>query len=129
MIDLCRETFGALYADPRPLSGTAAVTNLLMTLSEPGQRIMLQTPASGGHPSMGPISRRLGLEVIDLPYDLARFQLDGSDAAFSQRPPDFVLIAPSDVLYPIALVGRPSSDQKAYFAGLLFSLDDLGSSL
>ena len=60
-VDLCRKSFGAGYADPRPLSGTSAVTNLLMTLSEPGQRVLLQTSASGGHPSMTPICRRLGL--------------------------------------------------------------------
>lgn len=111
VIDLCRETFDAVYADPRPLSGTAAVTNLLMTLTEPGQRIMLQTPASGGHPSMGPICRRLGLEIVDLPYDLARLQLDGSSSAFDERPPDFVLICPSDVIYPMDIASLPLGDQ------------------
>jgi glycine/serine hydroxymethyltransferase len=111
VIDLCREAFHAVYADPRPLSGTAAVTNLLMTLSEPGQRIMLQTPASGGHPSMGPICKRLGLEVVDLPYNLARFQLDGSGAAFSEPPPDFVLICPSDVIYPMDIASLPLGDE------------------
>lgn len=110
VVDLCRETFGAVYADPRPLSGTGAITNLLMTLSEPGQRIMLQTPASGGHPSMGPICRRLGLEIVDLPYDFMRFQLDGSSPAYLGRPPDFVLIAPSDVLYPMEISALPLND-------------------
>jgi glycine/serine hydroxymethyltransferase len=107
VIDLCRHSFGAVYADPRPLSGTAAVTNLLMTLSEPGQRIMLQTPASGGHPSMGPVGARLGLEVVDLPYDFGRFQPDGSDPAFGGPPPDFVLLAPSDVIYPVDIASLP----------------------
>jgi glycine hydroxymethyltransferase len=111
VIDLCRQAFDAVYADPRPLSGTAAVTNLLMTLSEPGQRIMLQTPASGGHPSMGPICKRLGLRVVDLPYNLARFQLDGCGAAFSEWPPDFVLICPSDVIYPMDIASLPLSDE------------------
>jgi glycine hydroxymethyltransferase len=101
-IDLCRETFGALYADPRPLSGTGAMTNLLMTLSEPGQRVLLQTNASGGHASMTPICRRLGLEIVDLPYDFARFQFDERavrDTA-SAEPIDFVIVAPSEILYP-----------------------------
>jgi glycine hydroxymethyltransferase len=110
VIELCRDSFGARYADPRPLSGTGAVTNLLMTLSEPGQRIMLQTPATGGHPSMGPICARLGLEVVDLPYDLTRFQLDGCDPAFSGRPPDFVLLAPSDIIYPMDIAALPLGD-------------------
>jgi glycine hydroxymethyltransferase len=98
-IDLCRETFGALYADPRPLSGTNAVTSLLMTLSEPGQRVLLQTPASGGHPSMVPICRRLGLEIVDLPYDYDRFQIDERACRELGDAVDFVLVAPSDILY------------------------------
>lgn len=98
-IDLCRETFGATYADPRPLSGTSAVTSLLMTLSEPGQRVLLQTPASGGHPSMVPICRRLGLEIIDLPYDYDRFQIDEQACRDLADAADFVLVAPSDILY------------------------------
>lgn len=110
VIDLCGEIFGAAYADPRPLSGTAAVTNLLMTLSEPGQRIMLQTPASGGHPSMGPVCRRLGLEVIDLPYDYERFQPAASASDASGDPVDFVLLAPSDVLYAPDIASLRFSD-------------------
>jgi len=100
-IDLCRESFGARYADPRPLSGTGAVTNLLMTLSEPGQRVLLQTSASGGHASMTPICRRLGLDVVDLPYDYERFQIDAPACrAIADDSVDFVLFAPSDILYP-----------------------------
>ncbi len=100
-IDLCRTSFGARYADPRPLSGTGAVTNLLMTLSKPGQRILLQTTASGGHASMGPICMRLGLEIVDLPYDFERFNIDADGCRdIAADPVDFVLFAPSDILYP-----------------------------
>ncbi|HYI98795.1 MAG TPA: hypothetical protein VEX36_03825 [Thermoleophilaceae bacterium] len=99
-IDLCRELYGAGYADPRPLSGTGAVTNLLMTLSEPGQRVLLQGSASGGHASMTPICRRLGLEIVDLPYDYERFQVDTHGCrALAGESIDFVLLAPSDILY------------------------------
>jgi glycine hydroxymethyltransferase len=101
-IDLCRDVFGADYADPRPLSGTSAVTSLLMTLSEPGQRIMLQTSASGGHASMAPICRRLGLEIIDVPYDFDRLDID-VDACrqlVATTEIDFVLFSPSDLIYP-----------------------------
>ncbi len=104
-IDLCREIYGISYADPRPLSGTGAVTSLLMTLSEPGQRVMLQSSASGGHASMAPICRRLGLEVVELPYDFDRFDLDGVACRrrADQAHIDFVLFAPSDLIYPPAL--------------------------
>jgi glycine/serine hydroxymethyltransferase len=111
VIDLCREIFGAAYADPRPLSGTAAATNLLMTLSEPGQRIMLQTPASGGHPSMGPICKRLGLDVVDMPYDYERFQPTKSQPDDGGSPVDFVLCAPSDIIYPPDLTSLGVSDE------------------
>ncbi|HEX5309382.1 MAG TPA: hypothetical protein VFW38_09930 [Solirubrobacteraceae bacterium] len=99
-IDICKESFGASYADPRPLSGTGAVTNLLMTLSEPGQRVLLQTSESGGHASMAPICKRLGLEVLDLPYDYEQFNVDVSACRDIACQPDFVLFAPSDILYP-----------------------------
>jgi glycine hydroxymethyltransferase len=102
-IDLCRTAYGAVYADPRPHSGTTAVTSCLMTLSQPGQRVLLQTVTSGGHASMDPICRRLGLEVVDLPYDFERLEPDYDamrDMDLSRI--DFVLYAPSDVLYPAA---------------------------
>jgi glycine/serine hydroxymethyltransferase len=98
-----------------------------MTLSEPGQWILLQTPASGGHPSMGPICRRLGLEVVDLPYDLARFQLDGSGRAFSEGAADFVLIAPSDVLYPMDIAALPLDDQTIVIHDATQTLGLIGS--
>jgi glycine hydroxymethyltransferase len=100
-IELCGDVFGAFYADPRPLSGTSAITNLLMTLSKPGQRVLLQTSASGGHSSMAHICRRLGLEILDLPYDYARFQVDVERAQELVRKEtvEFVLLAPADILY------------------------------
>jgi glycine hydroxymethyltransferase len=119
-IDLCRAQFGAAYADPRPLSGTGAVTTLLMTLSQPGQRILLQTQDSGGHSSMGPICRRLGLEVLDVPYDYDRLDID-VDACrrlSEERHFDFVLFAPSDLIYPPRLeaCGFPGSTTVIYDA-------------
>lgn len=119
-IDLCRDLFGARYADPRPLSGTSAVTNLLMTFSEPGQRIMLQQGASGCHASMEPICRRLGLEIVDIPYDYERFQIDvdACRETAASASPDFVLLAPSDILYPPPLesLGFPESTTVIYDA-------------
>lgn len=119
-VDLCRDLYAARYADPRPLSGTAAVTNLLMTLSNPGQRIMLQTFESGCHASMEPICQRLGLEIVDLPYDFERFQFDAEACAAMVRsePVDFVLIAPSDILYapPLEALGFAESTTVIYDA-------------
>lgn len=119
-IDLCRELYGARYADPRPLSGTSAVTNLLMTFSEPGQKIMLQQHESGCHASMAPICKRLGLEIVDIPYDFERLQFDADACreAAASASPDFVLLAPSDILYPPPLesMGFPDSTIVIYDA-------------
>jgi glycine hydroxymethyltransferase len=118
-IELCSELFGVRYADPRPLSGTGAVTNLLMTLSEPGQRILLQGSTSGGHASMAPICRRLGLEIVDMPYDYESFQLDvAACREVTAQGVDFVLFAPSDILYapPLEALGLPDETTVVYDA-------------
>jgi glycine hydroxymethyltransferase len=119
-IDLCRDLFGAHYADPRPLSGTSAVTNLLMTLSEPGQTIMLQEHESGCHASMEPICRRLGLSIVEIPYDYEHLQFDADSCReiAGEVSPDFVLIAPSDIIYPPPLesLGFPDSTIVIYDA-------------
>lgn len=68
-IELCRTLYSASYADPRPSTGVGPVTNLPMTLTNAGQRIVLQTSDSGGHASTAHICRRLGREMIELPFD------------------------------------------------------------
>jgi glycine hydroxymethyltransferase len=102
IIDLCRTLYGASYADPRPSTGVGAVTNLLMTLTKAGQRIVLQSPDAGGHASMGHICRRLGLETIELPFDYERMDIavDQTNAVLAHSGAAFLLLAPSDILYP-----------------------------
>lgn len=104
VVDLCSQLFQSTYADPRPPTGTSAVTALLMTLSEAGQTVAVQTAASGGHPSMGPVCRRLGLNVVDVPYDFDRFNFDfaGLSRLSREHQFDFILLAPSDIIYPPA---------------------------
>lgn len=79
IIDLCQTLYGACYADPRPSTGVGAVTNLLMTLTKAGQRVILQSPDAGGHASMGHICHRLGLETIELPFDYDRMDIAIAD--------------------------------------------------
>jgi len=101
IIDLCRGLFGATYSDPRPTTGLGAVTNLLMTISSPGQKILLQTSESGGHASMLSVCRRLSLEVIELPYDFLRFNISTrkTQELVRENNIDFILYAPSDIIY------------------------------
>jgi glycine hydroxymethyltransferase len=91
-----------------------------MTFSEPGQTIMLQQNESGCHASMEPICRRLGLEIIDIPYDFERlqFDVDACRQLAASASPDFVLLAPSDILYPppLELMGFPESTIVIYDA-------------
>lgn len=112
VIDLAREIFGAEYADPRPLSGTHAVTALLMTVTQPGQTVLLQGSSSGGHASMLPICQRLGLKVVDLPYDFERLQIDhGRLDDIDLDAIDLVLVSPSDLLYAPDLNGLVLPDR------------------
>jgi glycine hydroxymethyltransferase len=49
---------------------------------------------------MPPICRRLGLEIVDLPYDYERFQIDAQACReLVDDEIDFVLFAPSEILY------------------------------
>lgn len=53
---------------------------------------------------MKPICSRLGLEIVDLPYDYERFQIDVPAAReIADGSIDFVLFAPSDLIYAPAL--------------------------
>lgn len=105
VIDLCRTLYGAAYADPRPSTGVGAVTNLLMTLTKAGQRIVLQSADAGGHASMAHICRRLGLEAIELPFDYDRMDVavEQTSELLEQSGAEFMLLAPSDILYAPSL--------------------------
>ena len=99
-IDLCREVFGACYADPRPLSGTSAVTNLLTALSEPGQKVLLQTSASGA-------THRCGLSAV---ASASRSSTSPTIMSASRSTPKPAESRPSgDRLRPLRALGHPLS--------------------
>jgi glycine hydroxymethyltransferase len=102
ILDLCERLYGSAYADPRPSTGVGAVTNLMMTLSQQGQKVVLQGADAGGHPSMGHICTRLGLETIELPYDYDALEMSPTETSevVHQCGADFLFLAPSDILYP-----------------------------
>jgi len=99
---LCRYLYGSSFADPRPLSGMNAVALLLMSLTEPGDRIMLLSPDAGGHASIPGICRRLGLISADIPFDYEEFTVASVQAneQIENWRPRLVLLAPSDILRP-----------------------------
>ncbi|PZT51909.1 hydoxy methyltransferase [Paenibacillus silvae] len=96
----CSKLFSAKYADARTLSGMNCVTSLLMSLTNIGDKIMLSTGSSGGHPSMEYVCKRLGLEIIDMPYNYEEFDLDYERIydVLVEEDIKYLLYAPSDII-------------------------------
>ncbi|MCP1134263.1 hypothetical protein NKT34_13245 [Paenibacillus polysaccharolyticus] len=96
----CLKLFSAKYADARTLSGMNCVTSLLMSITNIGDKIMLSTSSSGGHPSMEHVCKRLGLEIIDMPYNYEEFDLDYEKIYETLVEEDikYLLYAPSDII-------------------------------
>lgn len=101
--DVCKELFDTKYTDARTLSGMNCITTLLMSLTHNGDKIAILSSASGGHPSILPVCERLGLHVIELPYDYINFDLKYEEANYiieTEKIP-YILLAPSDIIKPM----------------------------
>ncbi|GBU11340.1 serine hydroxymethyltransferase [Erysipelotrichaceae bacterium] len=96
----CSKIFGSQYADARTLTGMNCVTTLLMSITENNDKIMLQTSQSGGHPSMKWVCERLGLKIIDMPYDYQNRNIDYDKVyeILKKENIKFILYAPSDII-------------------------------
>lgn len=70
LTELCEELFHCSYADGRTLTGVNTISTLLMSLFEIGDSIYITSPEYGGHSSMPKICKRLGIHVIEMPYDI-----------------------------------------------------------
>lgn len=70
LTELCKELFHCTYADGRTLTGVNTISTLLMSLFEIGDTLYITSPEYGGHSSMPKICNRLGIHVIEMPYDL-----------------------------------------------------------
>lgn len=103
--DECAILFGSKFADPRPLSGMNCLTTILMTLTKVGDSIAILPMNWGGHQSVRPICERLGLDVVDLPYEPAFFDIDYDRAnqMIDEHNVEFILLAPSDIINPFAV--------------------------
>ena len=98
----CKQLFGSLYSDARTLSGMNCITAILMALTESNEKIAILQSEWGGHPSVNPICHRLGLDIYDLPYDIDNYDLDYDrvNRIIAQEGIDYILLAPSDIIYP-----------------------------
>jgi len=98
--NVCKNLFGAYYADARPLSGMNAAITVLMSLTEPGEKVLLLSPDAGGHDSFPEICRRLSLSVDMLPfdYDSIMYNVSEINHLLDKNNYSAVIIPPSDLI-------------------------------
>ncbi|MEI5995592.1 hypothetical protein [Candidatus Enterococcus mansonii] len=98
----CAKLFDCNYADARTLTGMNCITSLLMSITKAGDKIMVSDSECGGHQSMKVVCKRLGLQIIDMPYDYNHFDMDYENVYSVLKKDDinFFLYAPSDIINP-----------------------------
>jgi glycine/serine hydroxymethyltransferase len=108
----CHTLFKSKYADVRTLTGMNCLAVILMSISNPGDNIMILGSAYGGHASVKGICERLSLNVFEAPYVLENYDLDydAVNAMIREHGIKFVLPAPSDILFPLDLTKITSPD-------------------
>ena len=91
---------GAADASLRLLSGLHAHTVLFMSVSRPGQRVLLLPVEAGGHLSGRQVLERLGLEVVDMVVDEEgqRVDVERTLERCDGSPVDFVFVDRSEGL-------------------------------
>jgi glycine/serine hydroxymethyltransferase len=106
MLDLqCNKIFKSRFTDARTLTGMNCLTTILMSISKPGDNIMILGSNYGGHASVKGICERLSLRVYEAPYDLESYDFDYAemDRIINANNIQFILLAPSDILFPFDL--------------------------
>jgi glycine/serine hydroxymethyltransferase len=106
MIDKqCNRLFHSKFADVRTLTGMNCLTTILMSISQPGDSIMILSADYGGHASVKGICERLSLKIFDAPYILDDYDFDYEimNKIIEREKIKFVLFAPSDILFPMEL--------------------------
>lgn len=104
--DLCNQLYDAQYADARTLTGMNSITTLLMSLTNIGDKIAVSSVDCGGHASIPDICMRLGLKLLELPYDYENldFDYDGINQLIDiNKDIKLILICISDVVNPFDL--------------------------
>lgn len=99
---LGKELFGAGYFDFRPLSGSNAIAIILHSLTDAGNKIMRLSDTDGGHFATLPLAKRLGLKLIDFPYDKNELQIDVDRTIrlVEKEKPSLLIADASHVLFP-----------------------------
>lgn len=108
----CERIFCAKYSDPRPFTGMNCIDMVLKTVTKPGDKMFILSSQHGGHASVRPVAERLGIEVIDAPYDLSHFDLDYDEVnkMVKEENIKFILLAPSDIIKPLEITKIDTSN-------------------
>lgn len=101
--DLCNQLYDAQYSDARTLTGMNSITTLLMSLTNIGDKIAVSSVDCGGHASIPDICIRLGLKLLELPYNYEELDFDYeriNQLIDTNRDIKLILICISDVVNP-----------------------------
>ncbi|MFI7003457.1 hypothetical protein [Nocardia sp. NPDC050175] len=86
-VDLAREFFGAKHAFVPFLSGLQTMHSVLSILGHAGCRVLIMSPACGGHYATGPICEQYGYTYAYIPFDRSTLLID--IGALSQAVSEF----------------------------------------
>lgn len=102
--ELARKAFGARYADVRALSGHTADMAVLLSLTQPGDRILSVHPDNGGYPGITHLGlgSLLRLENLYFPYDQRGVNIEPKESAELVRraKPKVVFFGSSFIPFP-----------------------------
>ena len=102
---ICKEDFNSDYTDSRTLTGMNCISLVLMSLTTIGDNVVILSQNAGGHASVEPICKRLGLNVFYAPYDYNTYQLKSEDLneLVEKNNIKLILLAPSDIIFDLDL--------------------------
>jgi len=102
--EIARQAFGAEHVELRPLSGHMSGLAGIMAVARPGDTLLEVGPDGGGHLLATSLaaSALVDLDVRYLPFDGARYNVDGPAAAEMIRElrPKMVILGCSNFLFP-----------------------------
>src|SRR5262245_49312111 len=109
---LVADLMGAAFAEIRPTSATLANLAVYSAVAAPGDTVAVLPGWAGGHLSHHEIGAAgiRGLRIVDLPYDLRRFDVDPGalETLLAVEQPKLVVVGASLMLHPHDL--RPIAD-------------------
>ena len=98
----CEKTFGSKYADARTLSGMNCMSIVINSLLQKGNRVLLSSPAQGGHPSIPLLLSLANITYDEIPYDYDNFDINYTrlNELLITKHYDGIIFAQSDILKP-----------------------------